>query len=234
VWSREAVSSTDTAASRPAATCATCGVAGPLTLEAAALRGDPALRPFARYCSPKCFRDNWRQLRDLQAWALANAAGGPATGGAGGAGGGQRGGGGGRGRSLVFPDEDDAGDGAEQQSEPQQEDVGATTTRRVVLGKGARYIPRVEDIGWRLQVQCGAEILVTNYAQLPPSTPTHIVLTISTHSDTAPPVLQLPWGVLTAFATAGFFPHVFRHPPTVVFVPPHCIATPSHASIKSY
>ena len=226
MWSREAVSSTDTAASRPAATCATCGVAGPLTLEAAALRGDPALRPFARYCSPKCFRDNWRQLRDLQAWALANAAGGPAAGPA--AGGGQRGGGGGRGRSLVFPDEDDAGDGAEQQSEPQQEDVGATTTRRVVLGKGARYIPRVEDIGWRLQVQCGAEILVTNYAQLPPSS-----FLLST------PRLSLWMRTATLhcshlFATAGFFPHVFRHPPTVVFVPPHCIATPSHASIKSY
>ena len=167
MWSREAPSSIDTAASRPAATCATCGVAGPLTLEAAALRGDPALRPFARYCSPKCFRDNWRQLRDLQAWALANAAGGPAAGAAAAAaGGGQRGGR--RGRSLVFPDEDDAGNGAEQQSEPQQEDE-EPATRRVILGKGARYIPRVEDIGWRLQVQCGAEILVTNYTQLPPS-----------------------------------------------------------------
>lgn len=123
-WSRESSAS---GFPPPATTCARCGTAGPLTLEAAVLRGAPVLRPFARFCSSRCFRANWSQLRDLQAWASASAS---------------------AGRGC-------ADNVASRHVEPESRGeieagnvvAGPSVAQRIILGRGKSYIPTIADIG---------------------------------------------------------------------------------------
>ena len=132
MWSRERSASGFPPQS---VTCARCGGTGPLKLEAATLRGLPALGPFVRFCSVQCFRANWHQLRDLQAWALAASTSDE--------------------RRREAGAENLGGCAASTASNTTTEPVSSSSIhQRVVLGRGERYIPKIADIGKRQHFFC--------------------------------------------------------------------------------
>ncbi len=131
-------------------TCARCGATGPLQLEAAALRGIPALGPFARFCSSQCFRANWHQLRDLQPWASSVSAERRA----------QASVGGGEGCSAST----DCNTATEVLRVPSD---ASNTQQRVVLGRGERYIPTIADIGKATLPPADDRLTICCFAPIP-------------------------------------------------------------------